>query len=131
MTTDVALPTAVSQQFPSATPRASLDCPAFNIPAGDTLALLKHLRDTQGYDFLMDLTAIDWSAGQSPRFTVIWHLYSSTKHTYVRVAANCPSDTGPAMPSATGLWPAPTGTNARPMTCSASSSAAIPTCVAS
>lgn len=104
MTTDVALPTAVSQQFPSVTPRTSLDCPAFNIPAGDALALLKHLRDTQAYDFLMDLTAIDWSAGQSPRFTVVWHLYSSTKHTYVRVAANCATDAAPVMPTATGLW---------------------------
>ncbi len=104
MTTDVEITNAVSQQFPSATPRASLDCPAFNIPAGEAIALLQHLRDTRGYDFLMDVTAIDWSAEQSPRFTVVWHLYSSTKHVYVRVAANCPSDSEPAMPTATGLW---------------------------
>ncbi|MBL9214461.1 MAG: NADH-quinone oxidoreductase subunit C [Opitutaceae bacterium] len=106
MTTDVDLPTAVSQQFPSATSRASLDCPAFNIPAGEALALLRHLRDVRGYDFLMDVTAIDWSAAQSPRFTVVWHLYSSTGHTYVRVASDCASDTEPAMPTATGLWAA-------------------------
>lgn len=104
MTTDVDLPTAVSQRFPSAAPRPSLDCPAFNIPAGEAIALLQHLRDVQSYDFLTDLTAIDWTAGQSPRFTVVWHLYSSTKHTYVRVAAHCASDTKPDMPSATGLW---------------------------
>jgi len=104
MTTDVEITNAVSQQFPSATPRASLDCPAFNIPAAEALALLQHLRDAQGYDFLMDVTAIDWSAEKSPRFTVVWHLYSSTKHTYVRLAADCPSDSEPAMPTATGLW---------------------------
>ncbi len=104
MTTDVDLTTAVSQQFPSATPRASLDCPAFNVPAGDVLALLQGLRDTQGFDFLMDLTAIDWSAEKSPRFTAVWHLYSSTKHTYVRVAADCASDAEPAMPTSSGLW---------------------------
>jgi NADH-quinone oxidoreductase subunit C len=104
MTTDVAITTAVSQQFPSAAPRASLDCPAFNIPAAEALGLLQHLRDTQGYDFLMDVTAIDWSADQSPRFTVVWHLYSSTKHTYVRIAADCASDSDPVMPTATGLW---------------------------
>lgn len=104
MTTDVEITTAVSQQFPSATPRASLDCPAFNVPAAEAIALLQNLRDTQGYDFLMDVTAIDWSAEKSPRFTVVWHLYSSTKHTYVRVAADCPSDTDPTMPTATGLW---------------------------
>jgi len=104
MTTDVAITTAVSQQFPSATPRASLDCPAFNIPAAEAIALLRFLRDTQGYDFLMDLTAVDWSAEQSPRFTVVWHLYSSTAHAYVRVAADCASATEPVMPTATGLW---------------------------
>jgi len=104
MTTDVEITNAVSQQFPSATPRASLDCPAFNIPAAEALALLQHLRDTQGYDFLMDVTGIDWSAEKSPRFTVVWHVYSSTKHTYVRIAADCASDSEPAMPSATGLW---------------------------
>jgi NADH-quinone oxidoreductase subunit C len=104
MTTDVEITNAVSQQFPSATPRASGDCPAFNVPVGEAMALLQHLRDTQGYDFLMDVTGIDWSAEQSPRFTVVWHLYSSTKHAYVRVAANCASDSEPAMPTATGLW---------------------------
>jgi NADH-quinone oxidoreductase subunit C len=104
MTTDAAITTAISQQFPSAAPRASLDCPAFNVPAAEALALLQHLRDTQGYDFLMDVTAVDWSAEKSPRFTVVWHLYSSTKHTYVRIAADCASDSEPVMPTATGLW---------------------------
>ena len=104
MTTDVEITTAVSQHFPSATPRASLDCPAFNVPAAEALAVLQHLRDTQGYDFLMDVTAVDWSAEKSPRFTVFWHLYSSTKHTYVRLAADCTSDSEPVMPTATGLW---------------------------
>jgi NADH-quinone oxidoreductase subunit C len=104
MTTDVDLATAVSQQFPSALPRASLDCPAFNVPAAEVTEFLWHLRDVLGYDFLMDATAIDWSAEKSPRFTVVWHLYSSTKHAYVRVAADCASDTDPAMPSSTGLW---------------------------
>ena len=104
MITDVALSTAVSQISPSATPRTSLDCPAFNVPAAEAVAVLQLLRDTQGFDFLMDLTAIDWSAEKSPRFTVVWHLYSSTKHSYVRLAADCASDADPAMPTAVGLW---------------------------
>ena len=105
MTTDVDLATAVSQKFPSATPRSSLDCPAFNVPPADAIAVLQHLRDALGFDFLMDLTAVDWSAEKSPRFTVVWHLYSSTSHNYVRLAADCASDAAPAMPTATGLWP--------------------------
>lgn len=104
MPTDVEITNAVSSQFPSATPRASLDCPAFNVPAAEAIAVLQWLRDAQGYDFLMDVTAVDWSAEKSPRFTVVWHLYSSTKHAYVRLAADCASDTEPAMPTATGLW---------------------------
>ncbi len=104
MTSDVDLTTAVSQHFPSVTPRPSLDWPAFNVPPGDVLGLLKHLRDALGYNFLMDATAIDWSAGASPRFTVVWHLYSSTKHDYVRLAAGCASDSAPSMPSSSGLW---------------------------
>lgn len=104
MTTAVEIATALSSQFPSATPRASADWPAFNVPASEALAVLQWLRDAQGYDFLMDVTAVDWSAEQSPRFTVVWHLYSSSRHDYVRVAADCESDTEPSMPSATGLW---------------------------
>ena len=104
MTTDVDLTTAVSQQFPSALPRASLDCPAFNSSAAEVAAVLKYLRDAQGFDFLTDLTAIDWTAEKSPRFTVIWHLYSSEQHRYVRVAADCTTATEPVMPSVTGLW---------------------------
>ena len=96
---------AVTLKFPAAMPRPSLDCPAWNIPAADALALLRFLRDESGFDMLVDLTAIDWTAEKSPRFTVVWHLYSSTGHSYVRVAADCASATEPAMPSATTLWP--------------------------
>lgn len=105
MPTDVEVTSAVCQQFPAASPRASLDCPALNIPAGEALAALKFLRDQQGFDFLMDVTAIDWSAEVSPRFTVVWHLYSSSSHNYFRLAADCMSDPEPSMPSAIGIWP--------------------------
>jgi NADH-quinone oxidoreductase subunit C len=37
---------------------------------------------------------------------VVWHLYSSSGHGYIRVAADCPDDAAPAMPSACDLWPA-------------------------
>jgi NADH-quinone oxidoreductase subunit C len=97
---------AVQGKFPSATARPSADHPALNVPAADAIAALQQLRDEQGFDFLADVTAIDWSVDKSPRFTVVWHLYSSTKHGYVRVAADCTDDANPAMPTATGLWPA-------------------------
>jgi NADH-quinone oxidoreductase subunit C len=95
---------AVQAQFPAVTPRPSLDHPALNVPAADAIAVLKFLRDTQGYDYLTDLTAVDWSAEKSPRFTVVWHLYSSTKHVWVRLAADCLDDAAPSMPTTSGLW---------------------------
>jgi NADH-quinone oxidoreductase subunit C len=101
-TADVA--TFLTGRFPQVTARPSGDCPAFNVPAAQVLDVLRSLRDEAGYDFLADLTAIDWSTVKSPRFTVVWHLISTTSHDYVRLAADCADDAQPAMPSATGLW---------------------------
>ena len=95
---------AVPGKFPAVTPRPSADLPALNVPAADALALLRHLRDDLGYDFLTDLTAIDWSPAVSPRYTIVWHLYSTTRHEWVRVAAACADDANPAMDTSTVLW---------------------------
>jgi NADH-quinone oxidoreductase subunit C len=101
-TADVA--TALREKFPQVTGRESLDWPAFNVPPGQAPAVLQYLRDALAFDLLADVTAIDGGAGKSPRFTVVWHLLSTTRHTYVRVAADCADDANPTMPSATGLW---------------------------
>ena len=96
--------TALQEKFPQARPRPSLDHAAVNVPADTILAVLQELRDAHGYDFLVDLTAIDWAEGATPRYTVVYHLRSTTHHGYVRVAADCPNAAEPAMPSACGLW---------------------------
>jgi len=106
MTINAALIASAQGRFPTATERASADHTALNIPADEAIVFLEYLRDAQDFDFLVDVTAIDWSAEQSPRFTVVWHLYSSLTHAYVRVAANCADDVAPAMATATALWPA-------------------------
>ena len=106
MSINAALIASAQGRFPNATERASADHSALNIPAEEAIIFLEYLRDAQDFNFLVDVTAIDWSAEQSPRFTVVWHLYSSLTHSYVRVAANCASDAEPAMPTATTLWPA-------------------------
>lgn len=97
---------ALKQKFPQVTDRASVDHPAVNVAAGDVVAVLRALRDEQGYDMLMDVTAIDAAQGASPRFTVVYHVYSTTHHDYVRVAAHCANDEEPTMPSVVSLWPA-------------------------
>jgi NADH-quinone oxidoreductase subunit C len=105
MTAPADVTAALQAKFPQITSRPSADHPAVNVPAAEAVALLKYLRDEFAYDFLMDVTAIDWAEGTSPRFTVVWHLHSSQHHGYIRVAANCASDTEPAMPTVSHIWP--------------------------
>jgi NADH-quinone oxidoreductase subunit C len=99
--------TALKEKFPQVTDRPSADHPAVNVPLNELVAVLTHLRDEFAFDFLMDLTAIDWAEGASPRFTVVYHLLSSTRTgSYIRVAANCAgSETEPTAPSVVSLWP--------------------------
>jgi NADH-quinone oxidoreductase subunit C len=97
--------TALKGKFPQVTDRPSADHPAVNVPVGDVLAVLQTLRDEHGFDMLVDLTAIDWAEGASPRFTVVYHLLATTRGAYIRVATNCPSDAAPAVPTAVNLWP--------------------------
>lgn len=98
--------TALKEKFPQATDRPSSDHPAFNVPMGDVPAVLKYLRDQEAFDLLMDVTAIDNGETTSPRFTVVYHVLSTTRPgTYVRVAADCASNSEPTAPSVVGLWP--------------------------
>jgi NADH-quinone oxidoreductase subunit C len=97
---------ALKARFPQVTERASLDHPAVNVAAADALAVLKQLRDEFSFDMLTDVTAIDWAQSTSPRFTVVYHLFSTTRHEYVRIATDCPNDAAPAVASVHELWPA-------------------------
>jgi NADH-quinone oxidoreductase subunit C len=95
---------AVQSQFPAATARPTLDHTAINVPVGDVVAVLTHLRDVQSMDFLVDVTAVDWGVEATPRFSVVWHLLSTTKNNYVRVVAACASDSEPVAPTISHLW---------------------------
>ena len=105
MPTDVT--TALKEKFPQATDRPSADHPALNVPVGELVTVLTSLRDDFGFDMLMDLTAIDWAEGASPRFTVVYHLLSTTRASYLRIAAGCGgTDAEPTAPSVVSVWPA-------------------------
>jgi len=97
---------ALKQKFPQVTERASADHDAVNVPVGDVVAVLEFLRNECAFDLLMDLTAIDWAEGATPRFTVVYHLFSSSNLGYIRVATNCLSNDEPTAPTVVGLWPA-------------------------
>lgn len=98
--------TALKAKFPQVTDRASRDCPAVDVPTAEILAVLKTLRDEHAFDLLSDVTAIDWAEGASPRFTAVYHLYSTTTNAAVRVATPCTGDdAAPTVPSVVPLWP--------------------------
>lgn len=85
--------------------RPSSDHPAVDCPPERLPELLRALRDEAGYDLLIDLTAIDAGETASPRFTVVYHFLTSERPRYLRVAAACPDDSAPALPTASALWP--------------------------
>lgn len=85
------------------TKRESADQPAYNCPPEKLLELMAALRNELGYDFLTDITAIDWHERQS-RFTVVYHLYSLGRREYLRIACDCPDSEKPAMQSLVSLW---------------------------
>jgi NADH-quinone oxidoreductase subunit C len=97
--------TALKARWPEVTDRASLDHPAVNVAPSELLGVLGSLKSDHGFDMLVDVTGVDWAVGARPRFTVVYHVFSTTDHDYVRVAADCADDASPSVPSAVALWP--------------------------
>jgi NADH-quinone oxidoreductase subunit C len=97
---------ALKGRWPGVKDRASLDHPAIDVAPADLVGVLTSLRDEHGFDMLSDVSGVDWSTAATPRFTVVYHVFSTTHHGYVRVAAACADDAMPEVPSATGVWPA-------------------------
>jgi len=64
------------------------------------------LRDASGcrFDYLSDLTAVDWPGRPEKRFDIVASLYSTILRQRVRVKARAAD--GEAVPSVTGVWPA-------------------------
>ncbi len=54
------------------------------VDAKDNLETIKHLRDICAYDFLMELTAIDFLADRG-EFEVVYEMLSTTKHKRIRI----------------------------------------------
>jgi NADH-quinone oxidoreductase subunit C len=96
---------ALKGKWPGVKDRASLDHPALDVPPADLLAVLSSLKADHGFDMLTDVSGVDWSVAASPRFTVVYHLFSTASHDYVRLAADCADDAAPEVPSASSLWP--------------------------
>jgi len=95
----------LKERFEYLTERDSADHLAVNCPVDKFIEFATELRDELGYDLLVDVTGIDWDA-ESPRFTGIYHILSTTKHEYIRIAVDCADDINPTLPSLAGLFPA-------------------------
>lgn len=94
----------LARTFPFLSPRPSSDHPAWNCPPDRLVEVLQHLRDVEGYDLLLDVTAIDW-ADRSPRFTGVYHLYTTARHLYIRIAVDIADDAEPVLPTVEHLFP--------------------------
>lgn len=66
------------------------------------LEVLKCLRDDLRYNFLTDVTAVDY-LGQEPRFQVVYHLMSIPNKDRIRVKAPV-TESDCSIDSATALW---------------------------
>ena len=86
--------------------RDSVDCLSCFCPPENLVELASALRDREGFEMLVDLTALDWGQENSPRFTTIYHFYSLALKTYLRIACDCPSVDEPEVPSLAGVYPA-------------------------
>lgn len=96
---------SLETRFPGVTVRSSRDCPAFDVPADRLLEVCRYLRDELKFDLLTDISGLDWET-RSPRFSVAYHLLSTTARRYVRLVADCPDDGNPKLPSVVSLWAA-------------------------
>lgn len=72
-----------------------------DVAAADLVATAARLKD-EGFDLLVDVTAVDWP-GREPRFDVVYHFYSTTTFLRARVKARVP-ESGPVIDSLTALY---------------------------
>jgi NADH-quinone oxidoreductase subunit C len=68
------------------------------------VAVCTMLRDDPAlaFDFLMDVTAVDY-LGSDPRFEVVYHLYSLARNHRIRLKVGV-SEGSPRVPSVTPVW---------------------------
>ena len=66
------------------------------------LEAVRTLKDSLGFDLLLDVTAVDWPQ-RMPRFDVVWHFYSTRDFVRVRLRTRV-EEADPAVDSLIGLY---------------------------
>jgi NADH-quinone oxidoreductase subunit C len=65
--------------------------------------ILQAYRDDEGFDYLVDLTAVHYPKREGTHFDVVYILYSFAKNTRVRVKTQIAD--GATLPSVVNIWP--------------------------
>ena len=86
--------------FPKATFDAEAQEPALIVMAADFSAVLRALKEKEGFDRLGNLTAVDWK----DRIEMVYHLYNMEENVKLEVKAALDS-AAPVIESATSLYP--------------------------
>lgn len=73
------------------------------IPKTDILPVLSHLKDTNQFDFLMDVCGVDYP-NRAERFDVVYHLFNSKNARRLRI--KCALKVGESIDSAINVWKA-------------------------
>lgn len=96
----------VRAAFPNVATRSYLLQNFVEAPAATTAPLLSFLRDTDQFDMLVDLTAVDWwkkdAPADFPRFEIIYELYSFPRNERLRIKTRIAE--GQAALSVTSLY---------------------------
>jgi NADH-quinone oxidoreductase subunit C len=80
----------------------STDQKTIGVPSNSVLDVCRVLRDTNGFAFLADITAVDWWP-KEPRFEVIYHLASATER--LRLSVRVAGDDA-HLDTVQAIWPA-------------------------
>ncbi|MCC7173933.1 MAG: NADH-quinone oxidoreductase subunit C [Bryobacterales bacterium] len=72
------------------------------IDAGRILPVCRYLHEAERFDRLADLTAVDWLP-RDPRFDIIYHLHSTTRHLRLRLKCRVP-DGAAEIDSVSSVW---------------------------
>lgn len=89
---------SISSSFLSTTPVGD---DVLEIPKEQIAPVLRHLKESGRYDFLMDIAAVDYQ-GRDKRFDVVYHLYSSKDSKRLRV--KCQVGETESIDTATTVW---------------------------
>lgn len=86
--------------------RNSIDCLTVECSDENLVSFLISLKNDEGFELLVDLTAIDHGEGSDSRFSTVIHLYSLVHRGYIRIHSSCLNNDEPVMPSVSCVYPA-------------------------